>query len=88
MKGKLLESELLTRQASSNTKKQFANSPDLLTEILNAIMDAFAANSSLSKQALESRRYGPASKKSCAAPPACMKRYENKIDLILDPHVS
>lgn len=56
LKGKLLESEVLTQQASSNTKEQFANSPDLSTEILNAIMDAFAANSSLSKQALESEK--------------------------------
>lgn len=56
LKGKLLESEVLVQQASSNTKEQFANSPDLTTEILNAIMDAFAANSSLSKQALESDR--------------------------------
>jgi type I restriction enzyme R subunit len=56
LKGKLLESEVLTQQASSNTKEQFANSPDLATEIVNAIMDAAAANSSLSKQALESER--------------------------------
>jgi len=56
LKGKLLESEVLTQQASSNTKEQFASSPDLSTEILNAIMDAFAANSSLSKQALESEK--------------------------------
>src|SRR4051812_13396400 len=56
LKGKLLESDVLTQQASSNTKEQFANSPDLSTEILNAVMDAFAANSSLSKQALESEK--------------------------------
>ena len=56
LKGKLLESEVLTQQASNNTKEQFANSPDLATEIVNAIMDAAAANSSLSKQALESER--------------------------------
>ena len=56
LKSKLLESDVLTQQAASNTKEQFANSPDLTTEILNAIMDAFAANSSLSKQALESDR--------------------------------
>jgi type I restriction enzyme R subunit len=56
LKGKLLESEVLTQQASSNTKEQFASSPDLSTEILNAIMGAVAANSSLSKQALESEK--------------------------------
>ncbi len=36
--GKLLESETLKQQAAHNTKEQFANSPDLKTEILNAIM--------------------------------------------------
>lgn len=56
LKGKLLESDLLAQQASSNTKDQFANSPDLSGEIINAIMDAAAANSSLSKQALESEK--------------------------------
>ncbi len=56
LKGKLLESEVLAQQASSNTKEQFANSPDLAHEILNAVMDAFAANSSLSRQALDSER--------------------------------
>ncbi len=56
LKGKLLESEVLAQQTSSNTKEQFASSPDLAQEILNALMDAFAANSSLSKQALDSER--------------------------------
>jgi type I restriction enzyme R subunit len=54
IKGKLLESEVLARQAASNSKEQFANSPDLSHELLNAILDAFAAHSSLSKQALDS----------------------------------
>lgn len=40
LKGKLLESEILMQQAASNTKEQFANSPDLANELLNAIMDA------------------------------------------------
>ncbi len=56
LKGKLLESEVLARQASSNSKEQFGNSPDLAQEILNAVMDAFAANSSLSRQALDSEK--------------------------------
>lgn len=56
LKGKLLESEILVQQASTNTKEQFANSPDLSQEILNAIMDAFTAHSSLSKQALDSEK--------------------------------
>lgn len=56
LKGKLLESEILVQQATNNTKEQFANSPDLKNEILNAIMDAFAAHSTMSKQALDSER--------------------------------
>ena len=54
IKGKLLESKTLIRQASSNTKEQFANSPDLSNELLNAIIDAFAAHTTMSKQALDS----------------------------------
>jgi type I restriction enzyme, R subunit len=56
VKGKLLESELLAQQARNNTKEQFANSPDLGHEILNAIMDGLTAYSSLSKQALDSEK--------------------------------
>lgn len=56
LKGKLLESEILVQQANSNTKEQFANSPDLANELMNAIMDAFAAHSSMSKQALDSAK--------------------------------
>lgn len=56
LKGKLLESQILVQQATNNTKEQFANSPDLKNEILNAIMDAFAAHSTMSKQALDSER--------------------------------
>jgi type I restriction enzyme R subunit len=40
IKGKLMESEKLTEQAANNTKEQFANSPDLANEIMNAVMDA------------------------------------------------
>lgn len=56
LKGKLLESETLRQQAANNTKEQFANSPDLSTEIMNAIMDALAAHSTMSKQALDSEK--------------------------------
>lgn len=56
IKGKLLESSELMVQAANNTKAQFANSPTLTTEIMNAVMDALAAHSSMSKQALESSR--------------------------------
>jgi type I restriction enzyme R subunit len=56
IKGKLLESKILVRQATNNTKEQFANSPDLSSEIMNAIMDALAAHSTMSKQALDSEK--------------------------------
>ena len=54
IKGKLLESETLRQQAASNTKEQFANSPDLKTELLNAIMGALDAHALMSSQALNS----------------------------------
>ncbi len=56
LKGKLLESNLLVQQAMNNSKEQFANSPDLANGILNAIMDALTAHSTMSKQALGSER--------------------------------
>lgn len=56
LKGKLMASDLLRQQAVSNTKEQFANSPDLAHEIMNAVMDALAAHTSMSKQALDSER--------------------------------
>jgi type I restriction enzyme R subunit len=56
IKGKLLESDVLVQQASNNTKEQFSNSPDLANGILYAIMDALAAHSTMSKQALESEK--------------------------------
>jgi type I restriction enzyme, R subunit len=56
IKGKLLESEVLLQQAANNTKEQFANSPDLANGIMNAIIDAFAAHSVMSKQALDSEK--------------------------------
>lgn len=52
--GKLLESEKLVKQASNNEKEQFANSPDLKSEIMNAIIDALDAHSTMSTQALGS----------------------------------
>lgn len=56
LKGKLLESAVLVAQAKSNTKEQFANSPDLAAEIMNAVMDALAAHTTMSKQALDSSK--------------------------------
>jgi type I restriction enzyme R subunit len=54
IKGKLLESETLRQQATNNTREQFANSPDLKSELLNAIMGALDAHNSMSTQALNS----------------------------------
>jgi type I restriction enzyme, R subunit len=54
IKGKLLESEKLGVQAANNTKEQFANSPDLKAEILNAVMSALEAHTTMSTQALSS----------------------------------
>ncbi|ODS57374.1 MAG: type I restriction endonuclease subunit R [Acidobacteria bacterium SCN 69-37] len=54
LKGKLLESETLRQQAANNTKEQFANSPDLNAELLNAIMSALDAHTTMSTQALNS----------------------------------
>ncbi len=56
IKGKLLESEELVTQATNNTKAQFAASPTLSNELMNAIMDALAAHQAMSKQALESEK--------------------------------
>ena len=46
--------ETLKQQPANNTKEQFANSPDLKTEVLNAIMGALDAHTSMSTQALNS----------------------------------
>jgi type I restriction enzyme R subunit len=54
IKGKLLESETLQQQAANNTKEQFANSPDLRTELMNAIIGALEAHTAMSTQALGS----------------------------------
>lgn len=56
LKGKLLESNELVVQAQNNTKAQFANSPTLTTAIMDAVMDALTAHSSMSRQALDSER--------------------------------
>ncbi len=56
IKGKLLESETLRVQAQNNTKAQFAASPALANEILNAVMDALAAHETMSSQALHSQK--------------------------------
>jgi len=52
--GKLLESETLRQQAANNSKQQFATSPDLNTELMNAIISALDAHTAMSTQALNS----------------------------------
>jgi type I restriction enzyme, R subunit len=56
LKGKLLENSMLAQQAASNSKEQFANSPDLKDALLHAIMDALDAHNTMSSQALNSER--------------------------------
>jgi type I restriction enzyme R subunit len=56
LKGKLLENQTLVQQAASNSKEQFANSPDLKDALLHAIMDALDAHNTMSSQALGSER--------------------------------
>lgn len=56
LKGKLLESVTLMQQAANNTKEQFANSPDLQSEIVNAIIAALDAHNAMSTQALHSEQ--------------------------------
>ncbi|QEY31184.1 type I restriction endonuclease subunit R [Synechococcus sp. RSCCF101] len=52
IRGKLLESKTLQQQAASNSKEQFANSPDLIKAHQDAIIDALDAHQAMSSQAL------------------------------------
>ena len=54
IKTKLLESEALRTQAKANSKEQFSASPTLAKEMLNAIIEAYDAHETMSKQALNS----------------------------------
>jgi len=54
IKAKLLESKTLIEQAASNTKEQFATSPDIDNELLGAMMAALDAHNTMSTQALNS----------------------------------
>lgn len=54
IKMKLLESKTLLEQATSNTKEQFATSPDLDSKLLTAVMAALDAHNTMSTQALNS----------------------------------
>lgn len=55
IKGKLMENETLSQQAGSNQKEQFDNSPLLKAAIMDAVIDAMDAHSTMSRQALESQ---------------------------------
>ena len=55
LRGKLLESEWWQKQASSNTREQFAGSPDLFSETQSAIMGAMKEHQDLASQALASK---------------------------------
>jgi len=52
--GKVSESKTLQQQAANNTKEQFVNSPDLLTELQNAIIESYDAHTAMGTQALNS----------------------------------
>lgn len=56
IKGKLLESEELRKQANNNSKAQFASSPTLMPQLINALIDTDAAYKTMSLQALSSER--------------------------------
>ncbi|WP_149589517.1 type I restriction endonuclease subunit R [Tabrizicola flagellatus] len=56
LRKKLMESDVLAKQAKNNSKQQFAASPNLSEELTNAIIDSFAAHSLMSKQALDSEK--------------------------------
>ena len=52
---KMLESRTLQQQARNNTKEQFGSSPDLMTTLNDAIIDAYDAHKTMSQQALNSK---------------------------------
>jgi type I restriction enzyme, R subunit len=56
IKTKLMGSETLAQQAANNSKEQFAQSPDLGKAIMDAIMDALSAHTTMSTQALNSEK--------------------------------
>jgi type I restriction enzyme R subunit len=56
VKAKLMESDLLKQQATNNSKQQFANSPDLPNELMEAIIGAFESHQKMSKQAINSEK--------------------------------
>ena len=87
LKGKLLESEVLVQQATNNTKEQFANSPDLANELMNAILDAFAAHTTMSKQAIDSEKVRHGLKDILLGPAQLYEALRGKGEVAARPHV-
>ncbi len=56
IKGKLLDCEILIQQAIHSTKEQFADSPDLDRLLQDAVIEALASFTEMSKQALQSAK--------------------------------
>lgn len=83
IKGKLMESEALRMQARNNSKTQFANSPTLANEILDAIMDALNAHESMSSQALASQKVRDGLRTFCWGRGNCMRRCDRSHDALL-----
>ncbi len=54
IRNKLLESKTLQLQAASNSREQFASSPDLARAQQDAIIDALDAHQAMNSQALNS----------------------------------
>src|SRR5690606_17413490 len=52
--GKVVQSKTLQQQAASNTKEQFSTSPDLRTELQNAVIASYDAHTAMSTKALNS----------------------------------
>jgi type I restriction enzyme R subunit len=52
IRNKLLESTTLQQQAASNSREQFASSPDLVRVQQDAIIDALDAHQAMSSQAI------------------------------------
>ena len=79
--GKLLESETLKQQAASNTKEQFANSPDLKSELMNAIISALEAHTTMSTQALDSENVRTALKDVLLGPARLYESLRGQVSL-------
>lgn len=54
LKRRLLESEVLIRQARANRKEQFRISPDLVRSVRNLVTEAYDTHEQLSLEILES----------------------------------